>query len=188
MNSSKKEPDWLTQTAADLQRHEGFREYAYPDPLSKLGRKYVGRKYQWGFVPGDILLAKYGESERDGRPWTVGYGFTKGVKPSTRINKQLADNMLKGLILDHVKLLDRIIPNWRTLPVIPQTVLANLSFNLGTRLVPFKPTLELFASGDFKGAAARLRKTAWFKQVGRRAEELCARLETGTIDPRFKVI
>lgn len=188
MESVKKTSEWLKQTAADLQRHEGFREFAYPDPLSKLGRKYRDRKYQWGFVPGDILLAKYGESEKDGRPWTCGYGFTKGVKPSTRINKQLADKMLIAEIIQHVKLLDRIIPSWRTMPIVPQTVLANLAFNLGTRLVPFGPTLALFEKGDYAGAAARLRRTAWFKQVGHRAEELCRRLETGVIEPQHKVI
>lgn len=188
MQSVKKLPAWLAQTVADLQRHEGFREFAYPDPLSVLGRKYKDRKYGWGFMPGDVLLAKYGESEKDGRPWTCGYGFTKGVKPSTRINKQYADNMLIGLTQDHVKLLDRIVSSWRNMPLVPQTVLANLSYNLGTRLIPFGPTLALFEKGDYAGAAARLRRTAWFKQVGHRAEELCKRLETGVIEPQHKVV
>lgn len=179
---------WLKQTAADLQRHEGFREFAYPDPLSKLGRKYAGRKYQWGFVPGDVLLAKYGENERDGRPWTVGYGFTKGVKPQTRMSKEFADQKLVGEVIAHAKLLDRIIPKWKTLPVFAQTVLANMAFNLGTRLIPFGPTLATFARGDFKAAAARLRRTLWFKQVGNRSEELVKRLETGRIEPEHKVI
>ena len=188
MESIKKSPNWQTQTVADLQRHEGFREFAYPDPLSVLGRKYQDRKYKWGFVPGDVLLAKYGESEKDGRPWTCGFGFTKGIKPSTRINKQQAVNMLTAVLNDHVKLLDRLIPSWRTMPLVPQTVLANLAFNLGTRLVPFGPTLSLFEKGDYAGAAARLRRTAWFKQVGHRAEELCKRLETGVIESQHKVI
>ena len=180
--------DWLKQTVSDLSRHEGFREFAYPDPLSVLGRKYRDRKYQWGFVPGDILLARYGEREEDGRPWTYGFGFTKGVKPSSRINKEFAMQRLAAEAVEHSKLLDRIIPSWTKMPLFAKTVLANMAFNLDTRLVPFKPTLALFEAGDFAGAGARLRKSAWFKQVGARAEELVKRLETGSIEPQHKVI
>jgi lysozyme len=181
-------PKWHTQTVADLDRHEGFREFAYPDPLSLLGKKYQNPKYQWGFVPGDVLLAKYGEKEADGRPWTVGYGFTKGVTPASRINKTLAKEQLGKILLEHTQLLDRNIPSWASMPLTIQTVLANLSFNLGSRLLQFKATLALFEKGNYKGAAAHLRATPWFKQVGRRAEELCTRLETGVIEPEHKVV
>lgn len=179
--------NWLNQTVADLGRHEGFREFAYPDPLSTLGRKYKDKKYQWGFVPGDILLAKYGERAVDGLPWTVGYGFTRGVNPASRMNRQFADQRLAAEAVEHSKLLDKIIPSWVKMPLFAQTVLANMAFNLGTRLVPFRPTLALFEAGDFKAAGARLRKSVWFKQVGARAEELVRRLETGVIEPQHRV-
>lgn len=179
---------WLIQSRADIARHEGFREFAYPDPLSKLGKKYQGRKWGWGFERGDVLLVKYGEKEEDGRPWTVGYGFTKGVKPSTTMRKPFADQKLSGVVADHAKLLDRLVPNWKALPLYAQTVLVNLAYNLGTRLIPFGPTMALFEAWDFKGAAARLRRTAWFKQVGDRSEELVRRLETGVIESKHRVV
>lgn len=187
MRDLKPKIKWLVQSISDLLRHEGFRQFAYPDPLSKLGKKYVGRKWQWGFVPARQLLVKYGEREEDGRPWTVGVGFTRGITPDSQMSLEFAQHKLEGEILEHTRLLDRIIPEWTKMPLFAQTVLVNLAYNLGTRLIPFGPTLALFKNGDYAGAAARLRKTPWFKQVGDRAEELCTRLETGSIDDKHLV-
>lgn len=179
-----KKPDWLKQLHVDLQRHEGFRKYAYPDPLSKLGKKYRGSKWRWGFEPGDVLLAKYGENERDGRPWTNGYGFTRGVIPSSRIEKTFADQKLEDEIIHHVKDLHKLAPNWEKLPLFASTLLANLMFNMGyERLSKFKPTIDTILRGDYAGAARRLRNTLWFKQTGLRAEELVERLEKQRIHP-----
>lgn len=183
-----KKPWWFRQTVADLERHEGFRQFAYPDPLSPLGKKYAARKFNFGYEPGDRLLAKYGEREADGRPWTVGYGFTKGVTPASSISREQARHKLELVLLEHLPILDRLVPNWLELPPIIRTVLANLAFNLGERrLAQFRPTLDLFARGDFRGAAGRLKNTLWYKQVGRRAQELVLRLETLRVDPSFIV-
>jgi GH24 family phage-related lysozyme (muramidase) len=181
-------PKWLVQSTADIARHEGFREFAYPDPLSRLGRKYQGTRWQWGFQPADVLLMKYGESERDGRPWTVGYGFTHGVTPQTKMSKQFADQKLEGVVIEHTKLLDRLIPEWIKMPLFAQTVLVNMAYNLGNRLAPFAPTLNVFKKGDWSGAADRLTRTAWYKQVGSRAVELTTRLRRKEIDVKHLVV
>jgi GH24 family phage-related lysozyme (muramidase) len=179
-----RKPDWIKQTLQDLMRHEGFRQYAYPDPLSKLGKKYKERKYNWGFEPGDILLARYGEKEVDGRPWTDGYGFTKGVNPSSRISKEAADNELERQLLEHVAGLYKLAPGWDKLPMFAASVLANMAYNLGLeRFSKFKPTIDLILAGKYEEAAGRLRKTPWFLQVGLRAVELVNRLERQMIDP-----
>ena len=189
VNLLSSKPKWLLQSHSDLQRHEGFREFAYPDPLSKLGLKYKDRKWKWGYVAGDVLLAKYGESEADGRPWTVGYGFTRNVKPSHRISKVAADRMLEQVIVEHLPVLEKLIPEWKKMPLYVQTVLVNLAYNLGLeKLSKFAPTLAVFKAGNFKGAGQRLRNTAWFKQVGARGLELVARLETGRIEPQHAVV
>ncbi len=50
MNVTTKEQDWLKrQVVADLNRHEGFREFAYPDPLSALYKKFS--RLPWGLKP-----------------------------------------------------------------------------------------------------------------------------------------
>lgn len=183
-----RKPDWLVQTKADLDRHEGFREFAYPDPLSKLGRKYAARRFNWGFERGDLLLVKYGEKEEDGRPWTYGYGFTHGVTPASRINKQMAQQLLEPILLEHVRVLDRLIPSWRTMPTAIQTVLANMAFNMGNRLEQFTNTLNIIKAGRYAEAGDRLTTSLWYKQVGVRAKELVERLKTGKIQDEYKVI
>ena len=180
-------PLWMRQAMADLARHEGFREFAYPDPLSPIGRQYQARKWEWGFKPGDVLLGKYGLRAADGVPWTVGYGFTNRVTPATRISKQAADHILEQVILDHMFIVDRMVPNWRSLPLFAQSVVINMAFNLGTRLYQFKNSMSLISRGEYTAAAASLRKSLWAKQVKGRAVELISRLERRAIEPQHRV-
>lgn len=179
-----KKPDWLKQANQDLQRHEGFRKYAYPDPRSRLAKV----KVRWGFEPGDVLLARLGLNERDGRPWTIGYGFTRGTKPSSVMEKAYADQLLDDEIIAHVKDLHTIAPGWDKLPLFASSVLVNLAFNMGLeKLSKFAPTISLILSGRYAEAAGRLRKTPWFSQVGskpgQRGHELVTRLERQRIEP-----
>jgi lysozyme len=180
--------DWLIQSESDLARHEGFREFAYPDPLSKLGKRYKGKNVGWGFVPGDMLLVKLGEKESDGMPWTYGFGFTRNVRPSSRIPLSLASRKLEDEILVHTKILDRLIPSWIKQPLVPKTVLVNLAYNLGNRLEQFHNTLKYFAEGQYHLAARNLSQSLWYKQVGDRAEELVLRLQTGRIPTEYLVV
>ena len=182
-------PNWYVQALADLGRYEGFREFAYPDPLSKLGVRYKAAKYKFGFMPGDVLLVKYGEKEEDGRPWTVGAGFTLGVTPSSRMSRSQSDRRLESELVEHIKILDKLIPVWVSMPEFAQSVLINLAYNLGYRnLSKFAPTLALFRMGKWNEAAQRLMKTAWYKQTGNRGRELVQRLLNRAIEPEHRVV
>lgn len=176
---------WFQQTLSDLIRHEGMREYAYPDPLSKLGKADpLSRKYGWGSKPATEILAKHGFSERDGRPWTVGVGYTRGVTPSSRMNVKEAISKLSGELYVHLPVLNGLIPDWETFPDVIKAVLANMAFNMGNRLTQFTTSLELLRHRRFPQAGSNLRGTLWYKQVGARAEELCKRLETGQVEKK----
>lgn len=186
------EPLWMPQVLADLERHEGYREYAYPDPLSAWGRAYPSWKHRWGRQPASVIMAELGLSKDDvakGAPWTVGFGFTKGVKHTSRTTRGVSRERLKEEVVEHVKGLDKLVPGWRTEhSIVVQSVLANLVYNLGElRLSKFAPTLALFKTKEYAAAAARLRNTAWYKQVGVRSVELVERLETGRIRPEHLV-
>ena len=92
------QPPWLKQTVADLDRHEGFREFAYPDPLSALARQYPARKHGWGKRPASVIAAELGLTTADldkGRPWTVGHGFTHRVTPNSSIKKEASMHRLR---------------------------------------------------------------------------------------------
>lgn len=184
-------PVWLPQVFADLQRHEGFRKYAYPDPLSPIGRRYPATKYGWGKRPAMEILTELGLLRRipEGKPWTVGYGFTDGVNERTVITKEQANQRLIPLIHEHALGLDRLLPGWRTsLPKYVQEVLVNLIFNLGEhRLATFKQTLGMVKSGKYAEAGINLRKSLWYKQVGSRGKELTERLIDGKVQDHYKV-
>lgn len=185
-------PAWLPQVLSDLKRHEGFRKYAYPDPLSPMARKYRGSKYRWGHRPALEIMAEFGiplSEIPSGKPWTIGYGFTRGVNERMVITKEYADRRLETIALEHAAGLDKLLPGWRTnLPQYVQEVLANLIFNLGKeRLSQFTTTLGLIEQGKYAMAGQNLKKSLWYKQVGSRARELTERLITGQVQEHYKV-
>lgn len=183
--TNKAPPYWMRQTLADLIRHEGIREFAYPDPLSVLATKH--RKEKWGFVPASVILAKLGEKPSRGAPWTVGVGFTRGVTYETRMSREMAIQKLEQEVIEHLWVLDKMAPNWLQMPDVVKSVLANMAFNMGGRLMQFKATFKLLNAGDFAAAGRNLRASAWYKQVGDRAKELIERLETGSVQRQFIV-
>ena len=103
MSTDSKNPSALARGAVNsgiqlIKKSEGFREFAYPDPASDLARAVRARKLKvrWGFQPArDIIAALPQDLQRlDGRPWTCGYGETKGVTPDTRWSEAEASSRL----------------------------------------------------------------------------------------------
>lgn len=63
---------------------------------------------------------------------------------------------------------------------VRQDALINMCFNLGmTRLLGFKNALTAMSVGDYDTAAEEFMDSRWAKQVGSRAEEVCAMIRTG---------
>lgn len=179
----------VLQVKKDLERHEGFREYAYPDPLSKIGRKYRGKDWPWGFVPAFELLKKIpGWTIADGAPWTYGFGDTHGVTPSSQISRQLAERKLEEHILNVNKQLANAL-YWyeKDTSFVTKTILVNMVFNMGLAgVLKFKNTLAFVKAYDYKQAAHNLTLSRWYSQVGSRAKELVKRMETQIIEPQHK--
>jgi len=174
----------MLQVVKDLDRHEGYREFAYPDPLSDLYQKYPNEK--WGFRPAVEILREIGvsleEAERLGSPWTVGYGFTDGVTPESRMNKQIAARKLEELVLAINSDLKNTLSWYKEASFVTKTILINMYFNLGRAgLLGFRNTLRYISQKNYKQAAANMLKSLWARQVGRRARELARRMETQTI-------
>lgn len=174
----------LLQVKKDLDRHEGFREYAYPDPLSPIGKKYKNRN--WGFQPAREIMAEIPNlQDKDGNPWTFGYGFTKGVTPDSRIEKIRAERMLEELILEMNTALTKLLPWFKDASFVTKTVLINMGFNLGViGLLKFRNTLAFIKAKDYNQAARNMRQSLWYKQVGNRAKELTQRMEIQRIEPQ----
>lgn len=83
-------------------------------------------------------------------------------------------------IADTLANLDRNLPWWRSLDEVRQRVVANMAFNLGiTKLLGFKNTLGAMQRGAYAIAAAGMKNSDWYGQVGDRAVRLCTAMETG---------
>ena len=67
---------------------------------------------------------------------------------------------------------------WETFPSEVQEILVNMLFNLGRpRLTKFKNFTKALEAHDWKQAGIEGRDSAWYRQVGYRAERLMVRME-----------
>ena len=171
----------MLQVKKDLERHEGFREFAYPDPLSKLAKKY--KALPWGFQPARQLLALINDmGEEDGTPWTVGYGFTDKITPDSRMTRVTAERKLEQKILDMDAVLASKLSWYKDASFVTKTILINMAFNMGLfGLLGFKNTLKFIQAKDYARAASNMKLSLWYRQVGDRAKELVTRMATQVI-------
>lgn len=76
--------------------------------------------------------------------------------------------------------LNELIDDWARLTEARRFALIDMRFNLGEAgFREFKGMLAALAVGDFPTAAASMRASLWHRQVGARAMELAAMVETG---------
>lgn len=172
------------QVAGDLNRHEGFREYAYPDPLSPLLKKHPSK--DWGFKPARDVLKTLGvsaeQAAKDGAPWTVGYGFTGGVTLDSKMDRFTADRKLEQKILEVDTALSNVLSWYKEASFVTKTILINLAFNMGLKgLLGFRNTLQFISQKEYGSASHNMTLSLWYKQVGNRAKELVERMRTQQI-------
>lgn len=167
------------QVAGDLNRHEGFREFAYPDPLSALFKNQPSK--DWGFKPAREV-AKPGTNFDQGKPWTVGFGFTHGVTPDSRMNRITAERKLEQEILEVDAALRNTLTWYNDASFVTKTVLINMAFNMGLKgLLGFRNTLKFISQKNYEQAARNMTQSLWYRQVKGRAVELVERMRTQTI-------
>lgn len=175
----------LLQLKADLERHEGFREYAYADPESVLYKR--NRHLPWGYKPARELGLPPGTNWDSGKPWTVGFGFTHNVTPDSRIARIPAERMLEVLILNQYAQLVVKLPWVKDANFVVKTTLVNMAFNMGlVGLLKFANTLRYIKEKNYKQAARNMELSLWYTQTGSRAKELVQRMRTQTIEPQHR--
>lgn len=108
---------------------------------------------------------------------TIGWGYNiddKGLPED--IVQILLDRTIKEAKTDLLKSL----PWTFDLDEVRQEVLINMVFNMGLpSFLEFKNMISSIQKGDYKDAAQHGLSSAWYKQVGNRAEYLMKVLETG---------
>lgn len=110
---------------------------------------------------------------------TLGYGRNLDDNPLTITEaKALLYNDVTRTVAD----LDRMIPWWRNLNEVRQSVLVNMAFNMGAlKLIGFRKMIAALQAGDYATAAKEALDSKWAKQVGHRAVRLAEELRTGEI-------
>lgn len=148
---------------ADLKRDEGSRDRRYQDTVGK---------------------------------WTIGYGHNIDADPHypyTQADEPLTEEqkvaLLRRDMAAAVAALDEYANWWRAMEEPRQRVLANMCFNMGWgTLSQFKNTLDAMHFGKYDLAAAGMRASKWYRQVGgefeapgvpARGERLARMMENG---------
>lgn len=136
---------------ADVQRDEGFREHAYPDPIS------------------------------GGKPWTVGFGSTgPDIGPDTAWTQEQAEADLVARLSRIESALTNALPWFAKLDEVRREALENMAYNLGVAgLLGFRNTLAQIAHGDYTAAAQGLLHSLWARQLPNRSARLARAIATG---------
>jgi lysozyme len=119
--------------------------------------------------------------------WTIGVGHLIDGRKGGSIPPEISGALLEWDLTRVEGLLDAGIPWWRQLDDVRQQVLMDLTFNMGWApgvaggFDDFHNTLAALQDRRFAEAAAGLRKSLWYRQVGsRRADPHCTAIETGS--------
>jgi len=118
---------------------------------------------------------------------TTGCGHNLRVRPlpagwTFPLTDPQVDQLLSGDLGSTFAGLDADIQWWKQLDDVRQRVLANMAYNLGVSgLMTFHNMLGATQRGAYAVAAAAMRASAWYSEVGQRAVRLCEAMETGVM-------
>lgn len=157
-----------------LEESEDFVGIAYPDPCSPLGRALqkagLWRKTLKGApIPDGVRYVK--GKELSGKPWTIGLGFTEGVKEGDTMTRPQADARLARELQGYVAAVQAactIEPNENQLAGL--TVCA---WNIGKSAIASSSMVKAHNRGDFAAAARAF--ALWNKSAGQVVQALVTR-------------
>lgn len=107
-----------------------------------------------------------------------GDGFTQ---PNQQISARIVEEWFckdTALAIDRCKNIIGV-DTFNSLDEVRQRILVNLTFNLGNRLAGFKKFIAALKAKDFVKAAAELKDSKWYVQVGRRGPITCNAMING---------
>ena len=109
--------------------------------------------------------------------WTVGVGHLIGKSLPVDMNKEFSQQEIMGMFeqdfAKHYGIAQKT-PGWDKANETGKGAMVDLAFNMGQWWTKFPATAKALMAGDFTGAAAGLKDSAWYKQVGARGAEVTA--------------
>lgn len=108
----------------------------------------------------------------------AGFSVDEAVK-GREITKEQQEKLLEHTVAQADADVRKLVPTFDKLTPDQQDALTNFVFNVGlTTALKFKNTFAAIRRGDGKDAAARIRESAYYKQVGPRGERIAKVIET----------
>lgn len=110
-----------------------------------------------------LKLKAYPDPGTGGKPWTIGYGHTKGVKLGDVISKQQAEQYLRDDLNEFESGVSRLV----TVQINQNQfdALVSFAFNVGLGALEKSTLLRLLNAGDYAGAAEQFPR--WNKAAGK---------------------
>jgi len=100
-----------------------------------------------------------------------------GKPVGTKITSQRVDDAFNADVCVVLGDCEKLYPDFYDQPEEVQQIVANMMFNLGlTRLSKFKGMKAGVDAKDYQRAADEMVDSRWYRQVGKRAERLVARM------------
>ncbi|MBP1132635.1 lysozyme [Serratia sp. PL17] len=108
-----------------------------------------GRNFIKGFE--SLRLAAYPDPGTGGKPWTIGWGHTKGVKQGDRITQEQAEQFLS----DDLAVFELTVNSAIKRPMTQNQfdAMVSLAFNIGGSAFAGSTLVKKFNAGDANGAA-----------------------------------
>lgn len=103
--------------------------------------------------------------------WTIGFGFTRGVKKGDFITVDVAVKRLDEELDIAYETALRFYPGMNDANIVRRAVMLDLGYNLGGRLSQFVNTNKYMNQQDWVQASINLSESLWANQVKRRAVE-----------------
>lgn len=109
--------------------------------------------------------------------WTIGIGHLVTAQELPLYQEAIlsdteCDHLLTADIGLTIAFLDHGIPWWKGLPEPAGRALANMAFQMRSKLFGFKYTLDALESGNFNDAAGYALESIWAKQTPERARRI----------------
>jgi lysozyme len=135
---------------------EGCILRSYPDPASDLGRalqqRGLWRAYLYRNLPMPPDLAHL-----DGRPWTIGYGETRGITEGMVWSREQAEARRRTRAKEFLVGVARICPMLLLEPSCRLVACGSLAYNIGLRRFAISSVRRHTDRGEFRQAADAFR-------------------------------
>ena len=97
-----------------------------------------------------------------------------------RLKRKLVKNRDSNRSNNYESQIIKKMPKYEKLDAVRKKVVLDMTFNMGVGWIDkFENTVTMINVGDYIGAANGMMKSAWAKQVGKRAQRLANMMRTG---------